>query len=283
MGRKGRPASGNADLPRARFLAEHADALSPRVLPVTAPIFQENSRGEPELIGSSVLISLAEVRFLVTASHVLKRRAGGALLVGVSPEILPIVGQVTTLRTLNAQSEDQDHIDIGIVRLEGGSWGAVATSSFASWNELDVGAPVLVRHSYALVGFPYSYNKQVIEGDRMKSVAYRMIGLECTEEAYLSVGRNPNTNVMVGFDRDATWGEHGMRTAPDLYGASGSGLWRFGRRVRNATSAPLLSAVAIEWQKKGQHRHVLGTRIPVVIHALTDEYDDVRAFVKERM
>lgn len=269
-------------LARVRYLAEHVERLSSRVLTVTAPIVQEDARGELELVGSSVLISFAEARFLVTANHVLSRRQNNTLFVGVSPEIVEVTGQSIALCTTGAQSETEDHVDIGIVRLEGEAWASVSSRSFASWPELDVRPPVLARQSYALTGFPYSYNKKMVEHLRLNAIAYKAIGLECTEVAYQCVGRNPTTNLMVGFDRNAMWGEQGIKTAPDLYGVSGSGLWRFGRRVRDATSAPLLSAIAIEWQKKGRNRHVLGTRMPVVIEAMVNTYDDVRAFVDEQ-
>lgn len=269
-------------LERVRYLSQHAERLSSRVLTVTAPIVQEDARGQFELVGSSVLISLAEARFLITANHVLSRRQNGSLVVGVSPEIVTIAGQVTTLRATGAQSEAEDHVDIGVVRLEGEAWASVTDGSFASWAELDIQPPLLARQSFALAGFPSSYNKRMVEGMRLQAKMYTAIGLECAEAAYQSVGRDPIASLMLGFDREAMWGERGIKTAPDLFGVSGSGLWRYGRRVREATSAPLLSAIAIEWQKRGRHRHVLGTRMQVVIEALANKYDDVGTFVDER-
>lgn len=110
-----------------------------------------------------------------------------------------------------------------------------------------------------------------------------MAGLECSLKEYADAGRDPQTNLMIGFDQKDMWGPEGARSSPDLYGASGCGLWRYGRRLRSTTSAPLLSAIAIEWQKKGRQKHILGTRIHVAIGALSEKYPDVQAFVERQI
>jgi hypothetical protein len=88
---------------------------------------------------------------------------------------------------------------------------------------------------------------------------------------------------MLGFDKKSMWGAHGQRTAPDLYGASGSGLWRYGRRISDDDARPRLAAIATEWHPKGEHRYLLGTRVPLVIEAIADRHESVREFVAERL
>jgi hypothetical protein len=106
-----------------------------------------------------------------------------------------------------------------------------------------------------------------------------MTGLECDEVSYEATERNPETNVMVGFDRKAVWGASGKRNSPDLYGASGSGLWRYGRQISESSAAPKLSAIATEWHRRGVNRYILGTRITVFLEAMHDKYADVREFI----
>lgn len=271
------------ELRRAAGLAARADLLSSRLLPVTVGLYQIDERDKPELVGSGVLVSFGEIRFLFTAGHVLDLRHSGQLTVGVSPELVSLSGDVTRLWPIGTRRDAEDHVDLGIVRVEGGPWSTLSATSFASWEELDIRPPILARHTFGLAGFPHSKNRRPVRGDRMISVAYRMAGLECSEDSYCETGRNPEINLMVGFNRKEMWGADGPRTSPDLYGASGSGLWRFGRRLGEATSTPRLSAIAIEWHKKGRHKYVLGTRIHLAIGALSEKYPDIREFVEDRL
>ena len=270
-----------AERAQAAELTAIAEARSPDLLSFTVPIYQANSRDEPEVVGSAVLIALNGIRFLLTAGHVLDLWHSGQLAVGVAPEFLTLAGQPTRLRSRGSTTPEEDRIDVGIVRLGGGPWDALELDRFLPWSSLDTDIPRVARHTYALVGFPHSVNRKAIQGDRIKAAAYRMAGLESEMEAYSAEAVDPEHNVMVGFEKDAMWGRDGQRTAPDLYGASGSGLWRFGRRIRTSKTAPVLSAIATEWHAKGRHRYVLGTKITLILGALADRYDDVRAYVDQ--
>src|ERR1035437_7611865 len=104
-------------------------------------------------------------------------------------------------------------------------------------------------------------NRSAIADSRLTAMAISIAGLECPAKSYEETKTDPELNVMIGIEKNAVWTVDGQRSAPDLYGASGCGLWRYGRRVRDSVGPPKLSAIATEWHKKGRHRHVLGTRI----------------------
>lgn len=263
----------------AAALAARVEARSSRLLPVTVPIYRTDLETSLELIGSAVLVALGCIRFLITAGHVLDFASDGPLAAGVSPRILPLAGDITRLRSTGSQNSDSDRVDLGIVRLAGHVWSEVSSDSFAQWTELDQRIPILARHTYSLVGFPVTLNRRQIDEGQATAVAYRMTGLECEEEAYDATATVPDTNVMVGFDRKTMWSADGQRNSPDLYGASGSGLWRYGRQISDSSSSPKLSAIAIEWHKRGQHKYILGTRITVFLAAMHDKYEDVRTFI----
>jgi hypothetical protein len=117
----------------------------------------------------------------------------------------------------------------------------------------------------------------------MTSLAYGMAGLECPEQSYKEAQTDPRISLMVGFVKEDMWAAGGRRTAPDLYGVSGCGLWRYGRQIRHARRPPLLSAITIEWHRHNRDKYVLGTRIHVAIGALTEKYPDVREFVSAQV
>jgi hypothetical protein len=264
-------------------LARMAESLTERVLAVTFPIYGEDERGQPDLLGSCVLVRLGDARFLVTAGHVFDLGTTRAIAVGAASGLLPIVGLPTRLRSIGSSSPADDRIDIGIVRVQHPAWEALETEHFASWEELDGPTPLVARHTYTLVGFPNSMNRQEIIGSRISAAGYRMAGLECERDAYDAAKIDPESHVMVGFDKKKMLGADGQRTAPDLYGASGGGLWRFGRRLRGASRPPKLAAIATEWHARGRDRYILGTRIQLIIEALAGKYEDVESFVTSHL
>ena len=281
---RSKPRAKDRDFVTAGELARMAESLTERVLAVTFPIYGEDDRGQPDVLGSCVLLLIGDARFLVTAGHVFDLGTTRAMAVGAASGLLPMVGLATRLRSVGSSTTPaDDRIDIGIVRVQHPAWEALGVDHFASWDELDGATPVVARHTYTLVGFPNSLNRREVTGSRINAAGYRMAGLECERDAYDAAKIDPESHVMVGFDKKKMLGAEGPRTAPDLYGASGGGLWRFGRRLRGASGPPKLAAIATEWHARGRHRYILGTRIQLIIEALAGKYEDVEKFVTRQL
>lgn len=270
------------DRKQAEQIIAVAEATREVLLGVTVPLYQGERDGVPEVAGSGVLVELVGMRFLVTAGHVLDLRAKGQLVVGLSPELFTLSGEPMRLRTPGSTVGMIDRVDIGVVHLQGGPWDSIPVSRFIGWDRLDTEIPIMAKHSYVLVGFPHSMNRKSLSGNTLNAYAISIGGLECDQEAYESTHCDPQLSVMVGIDREALWTAEGQRTGPDLYGSSGCGLWRYGRYIRTSVGPPRLSAIGIEWHRKGRHRHVLGTRIHIVIGAIADKYPAVRELLNKQ-
>jgi hypothetical protein len=260
-------------------LASRADALSGRAMDVTTPAYCPNARREPEPIGTGVLLALGEARIFVTAAHVLDLRDGRPLLVQAGSSIMPVSGDVVRIQHTGARRTVDDHVDIGLVRLSGQDWHNVSPSVFLEWSELDHSPSVVTRDAFAVVGYVLSQQKNAVKGMELHAWAYRMVAVESFPESYETLGHDPQVSLVLGFEKRRTWGLEGQRTAPDLYGMSGGGAWRFGRRLRDATDTARLAGIVIECHSKGRHKHILATRVRPIIAALTQRYSDVRAFV----
>jgi hypothetical protein len=150
---------------------------------------------------------------------------------------------------------------------------------FLQWSELDHSPPVVTRDAFAVVGYVLSQQKDALKGTELHAWAYRMVALESLQRSYESLGHEAKINLVLGFDKRSMWGPEGQHTAPALYGMSGGGAWRFGRRLRDATAAARLSGIVIEAHSKARHKHILATRIRPIIAALSQQYPDVREFV----
>jgi hypothetical protein len=151
---------------------------------------------------------------------------------------------------------------------------------FCSWTELDIDAPLVERHTFGLMGFPLATNRRPVDGDPI--YAFTAGGLECDEATYAAADRNPLTNLMIGYDYKKVLSAKGRLTAPALEGASGGGIWRFGRELRDTTRPPLLSAIFTEWHRR-QHKYLFGTRIQVVVGLLSAQFPHVREFVEAEL
>lgn len=256
-----------------------ADDTAQQLLAVTVPIYQGAETERPSVVGSGILVAISNIRLLMTAGHVLDLVATDQLFAGASPELICVEGDPTRLQTAGAKTQIDDKIDVGVVRLMGDIWDCIPLERFLASDALDTDIPIAAHHTYGLVGFPNSMNRRAPVDDRIRAAAFGMAGLECDAQTYAKTSTDPGTNVMVGFDKNTMWSKTGQVTAPDLYGASGAGIWRYGRRLRGSAGVPKLSAIATEWHPKGRHRHVLGTRIPLILGALADKYDDVRQLI----
>jgi hypothetical protein len=267
------------DHERTAGLIGIAEATRDQLLAPTVPLFQEFARGGLEVIGSGVLVVLGGMRFLLTAGQVLDSRIESRLMVGMSTGLLSLAGEPTRFRSPGLVGATGDRFDLGIVRLQGTDWNITSLDRFLAFERFDTEIPIVARQSYALVGYPNSMNRFTGNSERVTARAISIGLLECLEKDYEETGTNPELNVMLGLEKNAVWPVDGQRTIRDLNGVSGGGLWRYGRRIRDSDGAPRLSAIAIEWHKKGRHRHVLGTRITAVVSALADKYPAVRELV----
>ena len=263
------------DRRRAANLAEIAKRRSARAMEVTTPIYITNERGLPEPEGSAVFLQLGDFRFLVSAGHVLKSMTKRPVSADCHGTVRPVSGEITYVYGSPDKTQANDPIDIRVVRLKGDGWEDLPDSSFLHWPEIDHQPPAPRRHSLSLIGYPYTKQRNALKGSTITARAYQLLGVECPSDVYEDLEVDPKVSVLIGFDKKRVWGPMGMATAPDLYGASGCGLWSFGRRIRESSEPAQLSAIGVIWERKARVKYVRGTRISVIVAALTDRYDDV--------
>ena len=279
-----------ADTPRdavasrqvAGEIAGRADSLSGRLLEVTTPLYPSDAHGKPEAIGSAVLLAIGPFRFLISAAHVLNERSVHTLYFPTQSELVPLSGDFTRILSTTARTDEDDHVDLGVVRLSGEPWVSLDDKYFTQWLELDHAGHFLMDYAFALLGYPLTKQRNPVEGEFLVARAYRLIALECGQRVYDQERFDPNVHLLVGFDKRKTWSVDGQEAAPHLYGVSGGGLWSFRKHsVLEATRPPWLAAIAVEWRARGQYKYVLATRISVVLDALVQRYADVRSTTLE--
>ena len=89
-------------------MAERAQALGVRVLESTFPRYQADERGDPDVVGSAILMVLDSAKFLISASHVFRarpRRTQLALIVDTIGRGIRVDPQVTKHRATTAGAQ----------------------------------------------------------------------------------------------------------------------------------------------------------------------------------
>ena len=122
--------------------------VRPATPKVTTPVYKLNAREEPEAIGTGVLVQLAGMRFLLTASHVLEAPLRTGILLQVGTSVLPLAGEVTRLFGTGTPGARLDPVDTCIVHLAGDAWQQANPSAFLTWPELDDAPSAPARQAY---------------------------------------------------------------------------------------------------------------------------------------
>ncbi len=263
-------------------LADHAIALSARVVATTFPIYQADDQGRPDALGSGVLLHLGGTRFVLTATHVARVARVRQVAVATGEMLAPLTGPRVEIFREGTTLPNEDDVDVTAIRVSGDIWSTVSNEAFLSWDELDHSVPVLSRDAFGLAGYPVSKQRGLRRGDQLPALMYQVVAKESRGEGYLAARRNPHSSLMVGFEKRKVWGPEGRSTAPDMFGMSGSGVWRFGPNLLSATVAPKLAGIVVEWVARGRHQHILATRIQSIVAGLANSHEDVASFIQSQ-
>jgi hypothetical protein len=268
----------------ALLLAKRAESLTTHVLERTSPVYEPDDRGDPESVATGMVLELGPARFFVTAAHVLDRWHDRPLSANCGATVERLTGEVTQLYSEVAGSPSSDPVDVAMMRLSSSAWEGLPSEQCVTWEQLDhTPADRTERHVHAVVGYPVSKNRDLVQGHQVTSYAYQMLGLERPSSAYSTEGYDRLVNIMIGFEHRHMWGPEGLRTAPKMKGMSGCGIWRVGRSVWLFSRPATLSGVLTEWHPRGRDKFLLGTRIRPIIAALSSQHGDVREFVQQKL
>jgi hypothetical protein len=129
-----------------------------RILERVCPIYGINARRQHQLIGSSVLLSVASRSFLLTAAHVLDKNRDSSLYIAGSADIVALAGSSSRSGSPTGNRDD-DRLDFGFVDISGTPSGQWSRFRFLTPADLDVDDIPTEETLYAFVGFPETKNR----------------------------------------------------------------------------------------------------------------------------
>ncbi|TWB45814.1 hypothetical protein [Nitrospirillum pindoramense] len=235
------------------------------------PIYGINDKGDPDHIGSSILIFLDGKHYLLTAAHVIDHNQRTSLYLGADgfTEL-----EFEVLMTSKPEDDrTKDHNDFAIAELNHTYVSKLSTAKFITENEINFSDDASESRLYACIGFPNSKNK--ISRHKTTSIIPK-IGL------YSGIGKptsilhniaNVDDHILVGHNsKRSRDGESGkIVNSIGLSGFSGGAIIDIGPKTAAASSSdvtfgPKLTALLIE--KHDAEGVILGTRLTTICRTM---------------
>jgi hypothetical protein len=224
-------------------------------------------------VGSALLFQVGGIRLLVTAAHVLDVEAQHGQLYVSAPNGPSPLGGIRRWTQAPSGDRRSDPLDLGFVLLDAPTAHALETCRFLGPSDVDpsLDDPELPQDCLA-IGFPANW---ISAADSAKHVAIPMLasGPRILAADHVELGVAEPVHVLMAFDKEMSVDLEGPRVAPDPFGISGGGMWRFASLRGAQGDANQLLGVLIEWRGSA----LIATRAGILLSALRDLVPGVRA------
>ena len=242
----------------ARESEEHR-LLAERLQESVVPLFIGDSDGQPDSIGSCVLVRLDSDLFAFTAAHVIREAASARLFApseGRGGKLLPLPSCTAHL----SSSGSHNDLDVGVLVLPARQLGPFQQRVFLAGTEIDQAdrpddqGPASF---YFVLG--YSASRTQVKVSRAKRHIHQR-SFHCSTNPvdaaeYLQEEMPQADHILLDFDHKEIVIGGRRVNPPKLQGVSGGGLFQISRETKQG---PL---VAIGTQNRRSSRLIVGTRI----------------------
>lgn len=246
------------------------------------PLFVPKDNGDVVHIGSSVLLRIHNVCFVVTAAHVLRSAPPNVALYVGTPSGMPEIDgrQVKSVPTPGGTGHDL--VDLGLVALEPECIGRLSDCVFLTTDDIDVDDQVdsspIVGTNYLAMGYPHELVTFSREGSTYQARLVPWIGKPRSNSDVESMLLHPASHAMVEFDGERIAERLGRDRPVHPRGMSGGGLFRFELSPTGSVPPEKLVAILIEEQLE-THSALLATRIAFVTEGIRAKFPDLSEYI----
>jgi hypothetical protein len=239
--------------------SEEQQLLAERLQESVVPLFASDRAGQPDRIGSCVLVRLDSDLFAFTAAHVLREADSATLLApseGRGGKLLPLPPCTAHLKTSGCDNE----LDVAVLVLPTSQLGPFQQRVFLAGAEIDQDDRPDDRgleSFYFVLGYSASRTQVKVSGAelRIHQRSFHCSTNPVDAAEYLQEQMSEADHILLDFDhKEIVIG--GRRVAPPrLQGVSGGGIFQIHREIKQG---PL---VAIATQNRRNSRLIVGTRV----------------------
>jgi len=238
---------------------EEKPLLTERLQESVLPLFIYRD-GQPDRIGSCVLVRLDSEFYAFTAAHVI-RDAGSATLFAPSEGR---GGKLQPLPPCTAHLESSggaNDLDVGVLALAAGHLGALQHHVFLADAEIDQEDQPDDQDDdwsfYFVLGYSASRTQVKISKAerRIHQQSFRFSTQPLDAAEYLQERMSKSDHILLDFDHKEIRVEGRRASPPNLQGVSGGGIFQVSRKAMRC------AIVAIATENRRRSRLILGTRI----------------------
>jgi hypothetical protein len=261
-------------------IAELSIEAGREILNYTPQLYRKLGSSEPiqvEPWATGVLLEIDNVRFLITAAHVLEKNKQPlnpedvGIMVGNTFHILNgfVKYSATELHKQNTK------VDLTIWRLD--DQGVIddikQKYNFLSLDHIEIDHKTSNKFDYLIVGFPVTKSKLKTATKFIRAEPFIFLTNNASETKYESLGFEIHSNIMVNYrKRKIKNGVGNIVQGPDPYGMSGCGLWFFPDKNSTIVGGTIrLIAIMTEWNPNSSV--LIGTRIHIVTEIIRKAFD----------
>ncbi len=244
---------------------ESSEAARQRFRDAVRPIYGVTEKGDPEHVGSALLLDLREGRFLLTAAHVIDWNKKTTLFLGAD-DFAPL--QFEGFATAAPGGDRRaDHADFAIAPLYADLVSKLSGAKFITEAEITRSVGPTEGRTYTCLGYPNSKNKVTPhKGPKVTP----SLGI------YASIGRSADQLPKIAVDDHHILVDHNAKYSRDesgkkvssvaLPGFSGGAIIDVGRISADTLDSdlePKLAALLIEGH--AQEKVILGIRLTTIL------------------
>ena len=249
---------------------ECADVLAVKFVDSVRPVYGSNNQGRPRHIGSCLLVSINDEKYLVTAAHIIDWSAETFLYVAGEKKLVEVgIGCKWILTNKVGGLRVEDKFDFGFLRLSDGQVEELGEVVYFEEGQVFIGEPS--GKLVVAVGYLNSRNKKIRSDARAvpkNPLSYCGVLIH-NKNIFEKVGLDSSTHFLVKFEKESK-DEYGkLVSTPPPKGVSGGGLFY----VCNFSSPSIykpgskligkLAGVLIEYKKK--EKVLIAVRMSIVI------------------
>jgi len=249
----------------------------------TMPVYALNKKKIQQAHGTCVLLQVADTGFLLSASHVLRRRDTHTLVVHPweSHEALMLNGMTAHV------SVDVKTVDVGFVRLPTEAFATLSKAkTFLRLGDLELGSQQPPAGWYSIFGYPGALFESDLDALEVTSTAFYY----CNElrEAPVREAVDGVTIAIKASTKNAD-ADGRISELPVPEGISGCGMWRMHVKGHNAddwsVASIRLAGVqhGVARDDEDRPRIFVGTMVHNLVAAIWQQYPDMRAPIELHM
>jgi hypothetical protein len=239
------------------------------------PIYGRTRRGvAPTHIGSCVLLSMRDVKFLVTAGHVTDHTKETTLHVAGTEELVPLSFDAG-FTTNPDKPRDEDVYDFSVCALSDHMQSKLGDVRYITEVEMYKALPFGRSRLRMVMGYPTSKNKKGIDNPRkhIRGTIWTYVSLAVDDaNTAINLGIPIGDHVFVEFNDKESFNPDGLGThSITPTGASGGAMFELGRLddperlAKPAQCEAKLAGILIEY--KPRNKMIVATSMKPVLHA----------------